>query len=251
MPLRPASVRAAFELLTRLPVPAATDWRAEDTVDGAAAYPLVGLALGFGLGAVAGLLAWCGLTPALQAAGLVLAGLLATGALHEDGLADAMDGLFGGWTPERRLEIMRDSRVGTYGALALVWAVGARAAALLALPTEAWPLALLVSGTAARWGGLGLLATHRYARPDATSVAAQVVNGVGLRHLAVGSVFLLPPLAAHPVGTTGALLLCCAVGLAWSTLCRAKVGGMTGDLLGGGILLMELVALVWLGLLAG
>ena len=141
--LRPASLRAAVELLTRLPVPPARDWRPQDAIDGAAAYPLVGALVGALLAGLALLLGLTALTPLLQALLLVGAGLLLTGAMHEDGLADAADGLFGGWTPQRRLEIFRDSRVGTYGALALGWAVAVRVAALLALDPAAWPVAIL------------------------------------------------------------------------------------------------------------
>ncbi|MEM6390903.1 MAG: adenosylcobinamide-GDP ribazoletransferase, partial [Pseudomonadota bacterium] len=109
----------AAMLLTRLPVPinvsdpgrsAASCW----------AWPLIGAALGAATMGLAALAMAAGLSAGFAAA-LAMAGFaLMTGALHEDGLADTADGLWGGRTPERRLEIMRDSRIGAYGVVALI-----------------------------------------------------------------------------------------------------------------------------------
>lgn len=242
--LRPQSLRAAVELLTRLPVPAARDWRPQDAIDGAAAYPLVGALVGVILAGVALLLGLTALSPLLQALLVVGAGLLLTGALHEDGLADAADGLFGAWTPQRRLEILRDSRIGTYGGLALGWALAVRVAALLALDPASWPLALVVAHTLSRWVGLAALASQPYARGDRSSVAAQVVAGVGGRHLAVGTALAAPLVLLSPLGVGAALAAALPLAGAWVALCRAKVGGVTGDLVGALILLVELATLV-------
>ena len=251
-PLRPASLRAALELLSRLPVPASRDFDPRDAADGAAWYPLVGLLLGGLLGGLAWGLVRIGPSTELSAVLVVLAGVILTGALHEDGLADAADGLFGGWTPARRLEIMRDSRLGTYGGVALFGSLALQLAALLSLEPDAWPLALVLAGGLSRWGGLGLLATHRYARAeDQESVAARVVAGVGPVHLVLGSAFVLPLLWLDPLGVGVGLGVVLVLGLGWSALCRAKVGGMTGDLVGAGIRICELGVLVALGILEG
>jgi adenosylcobinamide-GDP ribazoletransferase len=252
MPLRPGSLRAALELLTRLPVPAARDFHVQDLVDGAAWYPAIGLGVGALLwGAGVGLNALGVPLPAAVVL-VVLVGVVATGALHEDGLADAADGLFGGWTPARRMEIMRDSRLGTYGGVALFGALALRAAGLFALPIEHWAFALVGVHALARWGGLVLLSTHRYARQsDPQSVAAQVVDGVGWRHLLAGTGFVVPLAVWQPLLTGVVVAAMVPVGAVWVVLCRRKVGGMTGDLVGGGILLFELAGLVtlatWLG----
>lgn len=258
-PLRPASLRAALELLTRLPVPAARAWRVEDAIDGAAWYPLVGALVGLGL-AVVGLVSGhaLGLDAPVAAVLVVLAGVVGTGGLHEDGLADAMDGLFGGWTVDRRLEIMRDSRVGSYGALALWGAMTLRWVALDHTPARQWLTALVLAHVLARLGGLGLLAVQRYARPDSESVAAKVVDGVGVRHLLAGTVLSALPLGALVAAGElqaevlgGALAMVVGVCVVWGGVCRSKVGGTTGDLVGAGILLSELAVLVgctaWLG----
>ncbi len=247
MPLRPGSLRAALELLTRLPVPAARDFQVRDLVDGAAWYPAVGLLVGGLLCLVAVGLDELGIPHGALELLLVLAGVLLTGALHEDGLADAADGLFGAWTPERRMEIMRDSRLGTYGGVALFGALGLRSVLIWSVPSARLLLSLVLVHGLARWGGLVVLTTHSYARrDDPSSVAAQVVDGVGLRHLLAGSLFLVPLLAWQ--WSLGMLVLVCMlpVGLIWTWLCRRKVGGMTGDLVGGGILLFELTG--WLAI---
>lgn len=252
MPLRPGSLRAALELLTRLPVPAARDFQVRDLVDGAAWYPAIGLGVGALLwGASVGLDA-LGVPLPVAVVLVILIGVAATGALHEDGLADAADGLFGGWTPARRMEIMRDSRLGTYGGVALFGALALRGTCLFALPGAHWAFALVGVHALARWGGLVLLATHRYARQsDPQSVAAQVVDGVGWRHLVAGTLFVVPVVVWQPLLAGVVVAAFAPVGLIWAWLSRRKVGGMTGDLVGGGILLFELTGLAvlatWLG----
>ena len=247
-----AALRAALALLTRLPLPPIRDFQPAHARDGAAWYPAVGLIIGGLLGLLVVGLSMAGLSAGVSAVLIVVCGLVLTGALHEDGLADAADGLFGGWTPERRLEIMRDPRLGTYGGAALVCALALRIAALLALPVASWPFVLVTVHSVARWTGLLLLATHGYARTsDDQSLAALVVDGVGWPHLALGSLTLIPLGLLMPggllLGLLGALP---AVGL-WAALCRRRVGGMTGDLVGAGILMAELSALVVLGLAYG
>jgi cobalamin synthase len=112
---------AALTFLTRLPLPEAVTEpdRPPDLARATRAMPLAGAAIGLGGGAVYWLSAGLGLTPAIAGLLAVAATILVTGALHEDGLADSADGLFAGAESARRLEIMRDSRIGAYGTLAL------------------------------------------------------------------------------------------------------------------------------------
>ncbi len=136
----------AAALLTRLPLPdhaprgAASAW----------AWPLVGAVLGGLAAAAAWLGLWLGLTPGVVAVLVLALGALLTGGLHEDGLSDTADGLFGGWTPERRLEIMKDSRVGSYGVLALVLVTLARWSALATLLAGGSLWALVAVGAVSR-----------------------------------------------------------------------------------------------------
>ncbi|MFT7596440.1 MAG: adenosylcobinamide-GDP ribazoletransferase, partial [Paracoccaceae bacterium] len=132
-PFAVSDVAVAFVLLTRLPLPTLPDHAFARQAHAAWAFPLVGLVVAL----LAGGMGWAALRlglPASIAAGLVLgAQIMLTGAMHEDGLADTADGLWGGFNADRRLEIMKDSAIGTYGVLALILSLGLRWAALTLL----------------------------------------------------------------------------------------------------------------------
>ncbi|WP_343072392.1 adenosylcobinamide-GDP ribazoletransferase [Roseibium litorale] len=174
------------------------------------------------------------------AVGLIVTGLLAavTGALHEDGLADIADGFFGGATVERRLAIMKDSQIGSFGALALIFLFGLKSVLIATLLERLGPvpaMAILLGGEAlsrtlmawqwsvlppARPGGLG----HRFGCPDQ---AAVVLASLAALVFLVPSAFLLP-LPALSLG----LLLAYSAAYATGRLAKAKIGGFTGDVLG-------------------
>ncbi|MGH6905574.1 MAG: adenosylcobinamide-GDP ribazoletransferase, partial [Geminicoccaceae bacterium] len=129
--LRDCKVALAF--LTRLPVREEPPWPAADLAASAPMFPVVGALIGLA-GAIAYALAtWLGLPPWPAAVGALATTIWLTGALHEDGFADVADGFGGGGTREAKLAIMRDPRIGSYGALALVLAVLARAGAVAGL----------------------------------------------------------------------------------------------------------------------
>lgn len=217
----------AVQFLTRLPVPG---WvgHGPGQLDRAMRYlPLVGAGVGL-VGAAVLTLAGAGLprpTPALLS---VAATLLLTGALHEDGLADTLDGLFGGATRENALRIMRDSRLGTYGAAGLVVVLGLKVAALSALPA-AGP-ALVAGHAGSRFFVVCVLARLPYARAEGK--AAPMAGGAGAVELAVAACCGLLPLALLGGRAVPALLL--AAGLAWGMArwFRRRLGGYTGDGLG-------------------
>lgn len=232
-----AELRLALSLLTRMPVgaidpcpaPAAAVW----------AYPLAGLVPGL----ACGLALWAGqaagLAPLAAALVALAASAWATGGLHEDGLADMTDGLSGGRTPARRLEIMRDSRVGSHGALALILATGLRAAALAEL---AGPAALAVPLTASMLsrGGLPMLmAALPPARPGGLGAgAAEGLRGRTVAAAAVVAMALAAVLVGLPaaLGAAGVGVACmAAVGI----LARRRLGGQTGDVLGAALIVAE------------
>ncbi len=217
----------AVQFLTRLPVPGWVGY-GPGQLDRAMRYlPLVGIGVGLA-GAAVLAMAGAGLPRPAAAVLSVMATLLLTGALHEDGLADTLDGLFGGATRDDALRIMRDSRLGTYGAAGLALALGLKITALSALPE---PGAALVAGHAAsRFMVLCVLAGLPYAR--AGGKAGPVAGGVGATELAVAGLCGVLPMLLLGSRALPALLL--AAGMAWGMArwFRRRLGGYTGDGLG-------------------
>ena len=209
--------------------------------------PLASFVIGLVPVAVLLLLEWIGV-PTFFAATLAVAALvIVTGAMSEDALADSADGLFGGNTIEARLEIMKDSRHGTYAVCALGMFLIARVVAVgsISAPLEAAAL-LLTAPLIARTGALWL--TH--ALPAARSGGAAAAAGrVSPRNFVIAmaiTVIVSFATAGFAVGLLGLLLayaLSGAVVLCWIVVCRRLVGGQTGDLIGALQALLEIAAL--------
>ncbi len=225
-------------LLTRLPVPVRLT--APRGARAAWAWPLAGAVVAaLAAGVAAGALA-LGLPPGV-AAGLALAvGVLMTGALHEDGLADTADGLWGGHTRERRLEILRDSRIGTYGVVALVLVIGLRWQALVALAAEPWDLVAAAVLSRAAMAGVAWALPH--ARPDGLSAATGRPPGGAVALGAVVAAGLALGLAGPAALWAGLAAGLAAAGIA--RVARARIGGQTGDILGASQQLAEVAALL-------
>lgn len=215
----------------------------------AMALPLASVAIGIGpaLLLVGGALA--GLPSYFAAALAVAAMVLASGAMAEDALADAADGLFGGHSIERRLDIMKDSRHGTYGVAALclfillrVTALGAIAAVNPLAAGSIWLAASIVGRSGALWVAVALPPARREG-------AAATAGQLPARNFSVGAVFaaLLLFLLAGPATSMFALvvavMLAVTVMTGWTALCRRLVGGQTGDLIGALGALVEVAVL--------
>jgi adenosylcobinamide-GDP ribazoletransferase len=237
----------ALQFLTRLPVPRVA-LRPGDLHRASALFPLVGAVVaGTGIGIRAGLEPIWGAGVGTVAA---LAAMIAvTGALHEDGLADTADGLWGGWTPARRLEIMRDSHIGTYGMVALIVVIGLRASLLLPLGLADFARAVTCGHVLARASTLLLVrllpvATAPTVDHDRQRLGAAVVGPLSPRRTlaAVVVVVLTVVLAARvwaAVPLAAGLLSC----LLCAALFRRRLGGITGDTLGAANQLVELAAI--------
>lgn len=190
--------------------------------------------------------------PASPAALLALAAtIIVTGAIHEDGLADTADGLGGGKGREQKLEIMRDSRIGTYGVLGLGVMASLRVACLMALPGWAVPLALIAGHAASRTAMLWVMASSDYVR--AQGAGSAVAGGIDREAVQVAAattgIALLPMLVALPFTTVMAGLAGLLLG--YITMRRwyePRLGGYTGDCLGAVQQMAE--AGFYLGLLA-
>lgn len=223
----------AVKILTRLPAPRLKAWPEDAVTRSAVYYPVVGWIVG-GLAALV-LLAADRLWPPLVGAILsTVAAVAITGGFHEDGLADAADGLVGGGTAPRRLEIMKDSRIGSYGALALWSVLSVRALALAALPPGKAALALVLVHGAARTFPVAAM-TLPYAGDPAR---AKLGGAIGERRVrpwqaalvvVIGfAAFALVPLPQACAALAFAFAAAAGVGFAGWKL----VGGWTGDVLG-------------------
>lgn len=235
----------AVQFLTRIPVPD-PGFHEEDLRRSTAAFPLVGALVG-GVGALVATVVWPVVTPVVAALLLTAAEVAVTGAFHEDGLADTFDGLWGGWTVQRRIEIMRDSRLGTYGATALLLALGLRVAVLAGIGLERGLAGVVVATLCGHvLGRAAILVVVRLLPPaDTGGSGARVADPLGAFGLLVA-------------GATTALVLGLALGTsAWVPLLvavpvvagaaatwRAKLGGVTGDTLGATEQLVHLATLV-------
>ncbi|CAN7203746.1 adenosylcobinamide-GDP ribazoletransferase [Phenylobacterium sp. LjRoot225] len=224
----------AAQFLTRLPTPAPRVWSDDLLVRSARYFPLIGLLVG---GVCAGVFlaarqVWpIGALPAILTVGV---GVLLTGGFHEDGLADSTDGLGGGQTPAQRLAIMKDSRLGTYGALMLGFVIAIRIAALAELQ-GAWMItaALVCAHSLGRAAAVVAMRLMPYtADPDASKLkvrARDVRRHEALIALAIG----LAPLALLPPWIAAVAALAGAAAALWPALAaRRLIGGYTGDVLG-------------------
>ena len=227
----------AVQFLTRIPV--RVRFEPGDLRRAAGAFPAVGaLVAAIGIGVRWSLTPWFGRPLATVVA--LAAMVLTTGAFHEDGFADAADGLWGGDTPEERLRIMRDSRLGTYGTLALVFLFAVKFAALAPMTLGAFAATLVPAMVLGRASSLllmraiapapGSLATLAGA-PSTWGWIVAVLTCVG--SLAGFGVWAWLPVIASAAVTVGA-----------AAIVRAKVGGISGDQLGAANQLVEVAVLL-------
>jgi|TARA_R100000049_G_C1955502_1_gene109282 adenosylcobinamide-GDP ribazoletransferase len=210
-------------------------------------FPLVGLLLGLGYCA-AYLLFSLVASPLAAIILVVILHLFITGAFHEDGLADSVDALGGGYTVEKRLEIMKDSRIGTYGTVALVMALLLKVA-LLAEAELIW-LALLVAPAVSRLTPLILMACLPYVTDPDKSKSTPVADGFSRSRLlaAAGFVLLLASGLSlwQPLLIPAAITAVLLVAVFWGSYLRSQLGGYTGDTLGAAVVFSELALLLFL-----
>lgn len=236
-------IPAALGLLSRLPV-RVNETRAMDRGARAAwAYPLAGLVLALIAGMIAQLTLWLGL-PAPLVAGLTLAALIVmTGAMHEDGLADAADGLWGGWDKTRRLEIMKDSRIGVYGVVALALGLGLRWQALILLigAGTLWP-ALIVTAMLSRAAMVCVMAYLPSART--TGLSQSVGRPSRKTALIAAGIAIIFAFVFWKIAALWLLFAACLATLICAAIAKAKIGGQTGDILGATQQITEIVILL-------
>lgn len=223
----------AVQFLTRIPTPRLEGFEPDWTTRAARYFPLVGLIVGGVCAAVfwGACKLWSGPVAALLAVG---AGVLVTGGFHEDGLADTADGLGGGQTVSRRLAIMKDSRVGTYGVLALLLVLGLKITALAGLPAALGAWALVAAHAAGRAAPILAMSAMTYAAGAKAAKWTPATAGPTLAEIITALAFAGLPLALSPDGVVLAgLALGAGAALALALVARRLIGGYTGDVLGG------------------
>jgi adenosylcobinamide-GDP ribazoletransferase len=238
-------LRLATALLTRVPMPYPDGAKPADLARAQRAFPLVGALIGAVVGLVDLSLLAMGIPPLAASALALGAGAALTGALHEDGLADLGDGFGGGRDRTAKLSIMRDSRLGTYGAIILLVSFSAKLSALASLPAATIVPGLMVAHSLGRAAIPVLAANMPFARddglgasagrPEAATVIAAVIVAVVIAFLCLSAKEALAAIAITVAGA-GAIAV-----LAWR-----QIGGVTGDVFGAAEQVAETAVLVML-----
>ena len=242
--------RVAGSFLTRLPFQLKGDLQTQALARSSHYFPLIGLVVGAISGAVLMLAAELNLHSLAGAFLAITAGALITGALHEDGLADVVDGFGGGHTKEDKLRIMRDSHIGTYGVLALILSVGLRASILAGLLGPGMAAATLVGASVLSRSLLpGMM--HLMLRSRTDGLAA----GAGRPTFQAATIsFCLGSLIAWPFLGGGAAIVAiiCALisALIMAFIAHQQISGYTGDVLGATQQITEIAILMTAGALA-
>ncbi|NLS05049.1 adenosylcobinamide-GDP ribazoletransferase [Rhizobium sp. P32RR-XVIII] len=241
----------AVAFLSRFPVPqwlfSGDDGKLSRTVR---AFPLAGILIGLIPAAVFFILLGLRADRLMAALVALAVQIIITGALHEDGLSDTADGIGGGRDRDHALTIMKDSRIGSYGAIALVLSIALRASALAAIAREVPPLAAVFAIPAAACLSRAALVWHWHRLPPAKKDGLAASSGrpdEGAMHLALVTGCLFSALLVWPV--FGLLAFVCsllATGiavLAFTLYIRRKLAGHTGDTLGAAQQISEIAAL--------
>lgn len=238
---------AAVQFLSVLPVPGSTQLFDKDKVAprlviGCEYFPLVGLLLALLLWLL--VLIFAPLVPQLVLAALLVAGLgILTGGLHLDGLMDSCDGLFGGRTRERKLEIMRDSHVGSFGVLGVICILLLKFALFASIPARTLPLVLLIALPSARWVMVLMLRVFPGARP--TGLGATFHQAVTTKRLLLtGIVTLTIVLIAGQIPGLLVLMTVSVMSLILGFWITRSIGGLTGDSYGAIEEVAEVLALL-------
>ncbi|MEW9919490.1 adenosylcobinamide-GDP ribazoletransferase [Marimonas sp. MJW-29] len=242
---RPRDLLIALALLTRWPLPdkAFSPKDSRPAAHAAWAYPLAGLAVAVPSATAAWLALAAGLSPSIAALLLLVTGVFLSGAMHEDGLADCADGFWGGWNRERRLEIMKDSQIGTYGVLALITSFGLRWNALTTLIAgEVFFVAILGAAIISRAAMVAVM----HALPHARSSGLSRQTGQPPRNAALlaGALGLIAAVTLTPADLLPIILTVLLATFAVALIARAKIRGQTGDVLGATQQVVEIAVLL-------
>ncbi len=221
----------AIMFFTRLPVPRNLPFSLDYLNRAARYFPLVGVVVG-GIGAAIFWLTGLIFPPAIAVLLSMAATIVATGAFHEDGFADVCDGFGGGYTKARALEIMKDSRLGTFGTVGLVLMLSLKFAALIQMDIAVVPWALIAGHSVSRLAATFLIFTLKYVRDDLTSKAKPLAVKLSVGEMALAAIFGIAPLMLLGWSALWTLIPVAAVTALAAVYFVRRIGGYTGDCLG-------------------
>lgn len=223
----------AVMFYTRIPCPRWVDHSEHILNKSTKYFPLMGWLVGGVAAAVFWLCLYGGIPETLAVLLSIIATVWLTGAFHEDGFADSCDGFGGGWTREQILNIMKDSRLGTYGAIGLLLLLLLKFFSLLELPAPLVPAILLGGHSLSRLTATGLIALLPYAREDASSKVKPVAKKLSTGEFTLATFFgILPLLLLGKPEVFGLILPLMLSTLLLGRYFRKWLGGYTGDCLG-------------------
>jgi adenosylcobinamide-GDP ribazoletransferase len=242
----------ALMFYTRIPCPKWVDHHPDYINKATRYFPLIGWITGLSMFATY-MIAQYALNPAAAVIFILITAILITGAFHEDGFADTCDGFGGGWTKEKILEIMKDSRIGTYGVVGLCCLLSVKAVLLFQLACEFSPihfaLYLIITQSLSRWVAATFIHTHQYVSEFDTSKVKPVAKVSSNLNLYIGIVWVIIPLGLFVFLTNNWLLallpITCLIAKYFLGKYFTKwIGGYTGDCLGATQQVCEVVCYV-------
>jgi adenosylcobinamide-GDP ribazoletransferase len=242
----------ALQFFTRLPVPSWVGYAPEWLEHASRYLPAVGLVVG---GITAGVYAAAALIWPQPVAVLLstIAGIYLTGAFHEDGFADMCDGFGGGYTRERVLEIMKDSRIGAYGAIGIAMLLALKCTALATLPDAAVAAALLLAHVCSRLVPAAMIWRLQYVKDEGKAKPLARHMSGGEFAIACGFAIVTAACLGYAewlgwAGIAAGLMVAVVAGLLMARMFLRRLGGYTGDCLGAAQQVSEVA--IYLGLLA-
>ena len=239
--IRLAELQLAFMLLTRLPAGTLTS-QLPELAHARWAFPIVGCIVG-GIIAASYIILSLLLLPSFAAAILAItAGLFSTGAIHEDGLADCADGFGGGENREKKLAIMRDSAIGSYGTLSLIIIMGLRISLLSMLPAKLEIVTpIIICAVISRYAMVGYLCLLPAARQDGlgNQASGNQTSGDNISALLLAGLIALPAFVIGAFGLIYVIIAIVSVALIWGVIAKYQLGGQTGDVCGAGQIICE------------
>jgi adenosylcobinamide-GDP ribazoletransferase len=224
---------AALTFFTRLPSPYSYDNFDEGLLNRSARYfPLVGWIVG----GICAFIVWLSVQFLPHSVSIILSmgiGVMVTGAFHEDGFADSCDGFGGGWTKERILEIMKDSRIGSYGTIGILLMLLFKYLLLSEMPIHLLPLIIIAGHSVSRFASTHTIYTHNYVGNSASSKAKPLCSEITSKEMFVAFIFGLVPLCLLNNYRLFFTLIPVIITKWWLTRYFNKwIGGYTGDCLG-------------------